>query len=71
MKRLLKWKWGEILILVAIAIMVLIPLVAQPACSYVECEDICEAQKASRLWTFTQGCYCVDEKGAYNPKDER
>lgn len=58
----------------AIVVILLLTLAAAPvmwAVQYWECGHVCEAQASQRMWTFTQGCFCVGEDGAYNPKDQR
>lgn len=40
-------------------------------CTLEECGDLCKRNGDERNWTFTQGCYCEDEQGVYNPKDSR
>lgn len=40
-------------------------------CSYNDCSDICSTNKDEAHWTWTQGCFCKDDDGLYNPKDER
>lgn len=41
------------------------------ACEIAECNSICTANKSGARWTWTQGCYCKDADGLYNPKDSR
>jgi hypothetical protein len=41
------------------------------ACSYSECGEICRSNGDAPDWTWTQGCYCRDKDGVYNPKDSR
>lgn len=55
-----------------LSIVFILVIMAGPAvCSMNECDTICRASKAETRWTFTQGCYCADDEGLYNPKDER
>lgn len=41
------------------------------SCGTVECRDVCEANGHESTWTFTQGCFCQDDGGLYNPADSR
>ena len=59
------------IVAIILFIIAILGVLATPVIQYVECGTVCEAQKAERMWTFTQGCYCQDGSGAYNPKDER
>ena len=60
-----------LVLVLAFVITMLLAFGGGPALNFYECGQICEAQGAARNWTFTQGCFCADERGAYNPKDER
>jgi hypothetical protein len=40
-------------------------------CSINECASLCEDNGAEVRWTWTQGCYCKDADGVYNPRDSR
>ena len=35
------------------------------------CEDACEANGDESMWMISQGCFCKDDDGLYNPRDER
>lgn len=59
------WIVAIFLLLVA-----LIPI-GRCTCSQSECASICTENGAKSAWTFTQGCYCKDSDGVYNPKDSR
>lgn len=41
------------------------------ACSYSECNAVCATNGDRGAWTWTQGCFCRDAEGLYNPKDSR
>lgn len=41
------------------------------SCSTSECASVCEANGDAPKWTWTQGCYCRDAEGLYNPADSR
>lgn len=60
---------NEILLALAIILIVALP----NGCSYYECGLICDANHDSRMWTYSQGCYCIDAETqeAYNPRDAR
>lgn len=40
-------------------------------CATSECEQVCTANGDAPVWTWTQGCYCSDGSGLYNPQDSR
>lgn len=40
-------------------------------CASSDCSEICKATGDKADYTWTQGCYCRDEEGMYNPKDSR
>lgn len=46
-------------------------VVGTRSCSSSECSEICRANGDRGDFTWTQGCYCRDEHGIYNPKDSR
>jgi len=56
---------------VAWIVLVVLILMLGPAWSCNECHSVCAGQKAKGNYTFTQGCFCEDEDGLYNPKDQR
>ncbi len=35
------------------------------------CMDVCEANGDKPFWRISMGCFCKDERGLYNPRDER
>lgn len=59
--------WPTVLLILLLPMM----LIAHCSCSQAECASICVENGAESAWKFTQGCYCKDSEGVYNPKDSR
>jgi hypothetical protein len=41
------------------------------SCATSECDEVCSANGDRPRWTWTQGCFCRDADGLYNPADSR
>ena len=42
-----------------------------PIVSCNECATVCGENNHKPKWTVSQGCFCRDDKGLYNPRDSR
>lgn len=51
--------------------MVLVFVAPMKWIDYENCTDVCEACGDEPFWRISLGCFCKDERGLYNPKDER
>jgi len=64
---------GDIEIWLAVGILLAIPLGIVGVYFFAEsqCASACAMNGDKHNYLVGQGCYCLDDRGAYNPNDER
>lgn len=65
------FRWGLAWYAIGMFVVGFVYMTPMKIIDWSNCEDVCEANGHECMWKISQGCFCKDDDGVYNPRDER